>query len=386
MKNPSNRIVLLTLLLTGWPLAGAVPQPATKPAEVTGPYFGQKPPGKTPQIFAPGILSLPDRLEDQVAFSPDGKECYFSVWGAKYSSPKIYWTKCVHDTWTPQVEAPFSASHRANGPVFSADGTKLYFRRGEPDPGVWVVRRTAQGWSDPQRLAAQIDSPYRDSPCSETADGTAYFASDRPGGQGVANRLDLWRTRQVPGQPLQVENLGATVNSVAADFGPCVARDGSYLIFTSERVGGAGRADLYVSFPDGHDGWTIPVNLNDYCPGINLTDHANVGASLSPDERFLFFTRYTRTGTGEQEDIYWVENPVSDPARRGFPTLKGVYLRQPPPAWVAVPRRPALFLDSRPSSETWDKVERTVLVTLATYWIPARRATDANPVEALRAE
>lgn len=359
MKNPFNRIALLTLLLVGWPLAGAVPEAASKPAEVTGPYFGQKPPGKTPQIFAPGILSLPDRLEDQVAFSPDGDECYFSVWGAKYSNPKIYWTRCVNDAWTPQVEASFSAGHRANGPIFSADGSRLYFRYGEPTPGIWMVRRTAQGWSDPQRLAAQIDPPSRDSPFSETTDGTAYFASDRPGGQGVANRLDLWRTRQVPGKSLQVENLGAAVNSVAADFGPCVARDGAYLIFTSERAGGVSRADLYVSFPDGHNGWTAPVNLNDYCPGINITDHANVGASLSPDERFLFFTRYSRTATSEQEDIYWVENPIPEAARRGFRTLKSAYLGQ-----------------SRP----------TGLVPTAACWSPARRTARINPLEALRAE
>ena len=325
-------LAALLLVCTSCSLALDHSSAAPRTPVVHGPYFGQPSPGKTPQIFAPGILSLPDRLEDQVAFSPDGNECYFSVWGAKYSTPKIYWTKCLNDIWTPQVEAPFSAGHRANGPVFSADGNKLYFRRGEPDPGVWVVRRTAQGWSDPKRLAAQIDSPYRDSPCSETADGTAYFASDRPGGQGVANRLDLWRTRQVPGQPLEVENLGATVNSVAADFGPSVARSGSYLIFTSERAGGVGRADLYVSFPDGPDGWTAPVNLNNYCPGINLAGQANVGASLSPDERYLFFTRYSRTAAGEQEDVYWVENPIPEPARRGFPTLKGAYLGPNPSA------------------------------------------------------
>ena len=58
---------------------------------------------------------------------------------------------------------------------------------------------------------------------------------------------------------------------------------------------------------------TALVNLNDYCPGINIAGFrcANVGLSLSPDGRYLFFTRYTRKATGEQEDVYWVENPFN---------------------------------------------------------------------------
>ena len=41
----------------------------------TGPYFGQSPPGTTPVVFAPGILSLTSRFEIGLGFSPDGTEC-----------------------------------------------------------------------------------------------------------------------------------------------------------------------------------------------------------------------------------------------------------------------------------------------------------------------
>jgi hypothetical protein len=106
------------------------------------------------------------------------------------------------------------------------------------------------------------------------------------------------------------------VNSTAGDFGPYVARDGSYLIFTSERPGGIGLSDLYVSFPNGKSGWTAPVNVNSFCPGINIAGYAIAGASVSSDGRYLFFTRYARAASGEQEDIYWVENPFSRQAQR----------------------------------------------------------------------
>jgi hypothetical protein len=290
-------------------LVGAVFAMATNAAAVTGPYFGQTPPGTTPQLFAPGILSLSNRLEDHVAFSPDGNECFFVVWGANFSSASINWWKSVNNSWTSLGVAPFSAGLYASSPSFSADDNKLFFKYAND---IWMVQRTADGWSDRQVLPAPINSSYAESGYSETAGGTSYFYSNRPGGQGTTNLYDIWRTRQVPGQPLQAENLGPTVNSTAADYDPCVARDGSYLIFTSERPGGIGYSDLYVSFANGNGGLTAPVNLNNYCPGINLAGYTTVGPSLSTDGRFLFFTRYRNTGV-ETEDVYWVANPLYVP-------------------------------------------------------------------------
>jgi Tol biopolymer transport system component len=304
-------------------LTQAFSQTPVLPAEVKGEYFGQKPPGKTPEIFAPGIISQTNRLVDHVAFSPDGNECFFTIWGPKFSSAKILWTKRVGNTWTPQGEAPFSEGHYAATASFSMDGNRLYFsysKHGSTD--LWMVQRTAQGWSDPERLASDINSANHNSSYSETAGGIAYFSSNRPGGQGTVNLYDIWRTRQVPGQPLQVENLGPTVNSTAADYDPYIARDGSYLIFTSERPGIIGLSDLFVSFPNGNGGWTAPVNLNNYCPGVNIAGYTSAGPSVSPDGRYLFFTRHARLGSGEQEDIYWVENPFSGQIMHAAPVPK----------------------------------------------------------------
>ncbi|MFC1761912.1 hypothetical protein ACFL6U_07500 [Planctomycetota bacterium] len=43
------------------------------------PYFGQASPGITPKVFAPDVISLTSRYEQNIAFSPDGLECYFAV-------------------------------------------------------------------------------------------------------------------------------------------------------------------------------------------------------------------------------------------------------------------------------------------------------------------
>ncbi len=273
-------------------------------------YFGQTPPGDSAVVFAPGIISLPHRVEQSIVFSPDGKECFFNEWAANYSYAKIYYTKYENKIWTPPVEASFSVGHFASSPFFSADGKRLYFHYANytgPEPyDIWMVQRTAQGWGEPFHLPSPINSDYKDGCYSETKDGIVYFASNRPG--GFDNKGDIWRTHQITGQPLKVENLGATVNSSAWESGPCIAPDESYLIFVSERPGGFGHSDLYITFKKEDSSWTAPVNMEMSKAGINLKNAATDSATLSPDGRYLFFSR--------SGDIYWVSTKIIDDIKK----------------------------------------------------------------------
>ena len=70
-----------------------------------GPYLGQKPPGLTPEIFAPGIIST-EHEEFKAVFSPDGKELYYQLWGAPF--PVILMMKEENGVWTKPQVAPFS--------------------------------------------------------------------------------------------------------------------------------------------------------------------------------------------------------------------------------------------------------------------------------------
>ena len=56
------------------------------------------------------------------------------------------------------------------------------------------------------------------------------------------------------------ELLPAPVNSGADESNHWIAPDQSYLLFLSNRAGGIGENDLYISFRDG-EGWTAPRNL-----------------------------------------------------------------------------------------------------------------------------
>jgi hypothetical protein len=270
-------------------------------------YFGQTPPGDSAVVFAHGIVSLTDRRETSIAFSPNVDECFISVWAAHDSSARIFWTKRIGNEWTHQIEAPFSVSHHfTSRPFFSLDGNKLYFHYANytgPEPyNIWMVERTSNDWGEPKHLPSPINSDYRDGSYSETADGTAYFTSNRPGGYDEKN--DLWRTRQIPGQALQVENLGAIVNSNAWDADSYISPDGSYLIFSSARPGGiGGYSNLYITFKTGYAEWTKPINMERDNNGINIKNsRGSCGPTVSPDGKFLFFSQ-----TG---DIYWVSTNV----------------------------------------------------------------------------
>jgi hypothetical protein len=56
-------------------------------------YFGQTPPDKIPEIFAPQFICLEDRFESRGAFSTDGKSFYFTVVNNSFTNQKIFYTE-----------------------------------------------------------------------------------------------------------------------------------------------------------------------------------------------------------------------------------------------------------------------------------------------------
>jgi Tol biopolymer transport system component len=113
-----------------------------------------------------------------------------------------------------------------------------------------------------------------------------YFSSNRPGGSGLN---DLWVSQRPDvdagwGPPV---NLGSTVNSIANDAAPHLSRDGHYLFFTSNRVGGFGSNDLGVSRriqPHDDFAWEEPINL-----GFPVND-ASFDAGATLWQREFYFT------------------------------------------------------------------------------------------------
>lgn len=124
-------------------------------------------------------------------------------------------------------------------------------------------------WSTPVNLGAPINSAVADlSPVLSPDELSLYFASDRAGGGGGR---DIWVSRRPCADWDDPEcawqepaNLGPLINSSA--FESCVelSYDGHLLFFCSDRPGGFGPADIYVSRRANRNddgGWGAPVNI-----------------------------------------------------------------------------------------------------------------------------
>ncbi len=257
-----------------------------------GPYLGQRAPGATPQIFAPGLVST-GGVDRDLAMAPDGSEIYFSAVGPGYAYSGIVVTRLVDGHWTePEVVPGFEdARYMSLEPALSADGNTLFFlsNRADAAPGarpgnqdIWAITRTRTGWSAPWNLGAPIDTAAAEYFASPTGDGTLYFTRAEAGRQGA-----IWRARREDGRYLPPERLPAQVNSGRSQYNAFVARDESYLIVPVEgRPDSIGGCDYYVVFREPDDRWSEPINLG---PTINTPGSLEYSPYVSPDGKYFFF-------------------------------------------------------------------------------------------------
>ena len=279
------------------------------------PYLGQTPPGDTPEIFAEGILSLPGRNERVLTFTSDGKEIYFTA------GNKILSFKEVDGEWQAAETASFITDYMGGvscyEPFISPDGTKLLFTSNKGSIGnnhnLWMTERSGDTWGEPQKLSSKINTTSGGwgewHPCIVSnnnlyfaRDGNIYFAEYSDNDYKTAVRLN-------------------TVSSSSQDWDPYVDPDENYLIFKSNRSGGYGGMDNYISYRDANGGWSVPQNLGE---NVNSASNDDAG-DVSPDGNYFFFAR--------SGDVYWVNTnalPLTQPTSVDYKqkTIKDFNLMQ----------------------------------------------------------
>jgi Tol biopolymer transport system component len=196
-------------------------------------------------------------------------------------------------------------------PCLSADGLALYFSssrdRGESGPKVYVSTRedTTLPFGPAQALGDAVNSESLDGAPSITADGLElYFHSDRPGGGGSR---DLWVSRRSPVDESfsEAENLGPNVNSSTRDHDPAITADGLSLYFSSGRGGDSQDQDIWVTRRSSRD--------EPFQPALKLeapvnTKYLETAPTLSPDGWTLVFESDRPGGEGAN-DIWFSERP-----------------------------------------------------------------------------
>jgi TolB protein len=122
---------------------------------------------------------------------------------------------------------------------------------------------TFSDWSQPQSLGAVVNSPANEQHPALSPDGLSlYFSSDRPGGAGG---FDLWVSRRAASTAAWQPPVAITgLNSPSSEFAPAFDPTGHWLLFGSERDGGCGARDLWLSYRRNirdDFGWKTPINL-----------------------------------------------------------------------------------------------------------------------------
>lgn len=283
-------IFSVLLAYKGYPQQGAFPA-------LKGPYLGQTPPGMSPEVFAPGIVST-DARELHGVFSPDGKEFFFTRRdNSKGSGNRLMYMKEEGGIWTEPELAPFAEDCIELLLRISPDGKKAFFlsERAHPvtgkimknDEKIWYSNKTESGWGKAQFLEGPINEGWILS-VAAAKDGALYLSGE------FENKGGIFRAKPVNDQYRNIEFLFKGSH-------PYISPDESYIVF--DVFDKNGNVALYASFRNQQGYWKEGVKLG---PEINATKTEAFG-EVSPDGKFLFFHR--------EGDIYWVEAKIIEDLR-----------------------------------------------------------------------
>ncbi len=182
----------------------------------------------------------------------------------------IYFSKKIRGRWQPPAEitSQLAAGEDCSTSALNSDGTELFlYKNDDFDGNIYSSKYVNESWTPIVRLNKNINTKFYESHAAISADGRKlYFTSNREGGHGG---LDIYVSEIDAtgdwGIPL---NLGSAVNSSYNEDNPFITRNDSLLYFCSEGHNSIGGFDNYRCILQG-SGWGTPENLGS---PINSTD------------------------------------------------------------------------------------------------------------------
>lgn len=274
---------------------------------LTGSYFGQTPPGSTPELFAPEIFNGAHGYHTPIVFSPDLTE---AIWSPMEMKANLMYSKMTNGVWSTPIELNFGFERGTGDGAFSPDGKELYFVSFQPpQPGapererIWFVKRNEDTWQAPHLIDDVIVAHPTHWTFSFAKNKNLYFTSEI---DGVRGEQDIYVARFDGEKYLPPEDLGEAINSDGKDLAPYIAPDESYLIFT--RIGkNTKKTDSYISFKMNDGTWSEAIDMG---TPIN-SDYHDLAPAVTPDGKYLFFLSQ-REGDNR---IYWVDTKIIEELR-----------------------------------------------------------------------
>ncbi|HEY0053798.1 MAG TPA: putative Ig domain-containing protein [Pedobacter sp.] len=319
-------------------------------------YFNQKQPDSLPRIFAPGIISEKGRFEMGITISPNGKSIAFGVaHEEKVEENCIYLLSSSNGKWSKADKRIIPDNINTSFPMFGPDGKELFFAKkiNDSENDLWVSTYTNNKAVRPRPLDSPIVSVSREAGHGKSIDGSIYFTSNRDVKHECCG--DIFRSQKDRkgnySSVEKVEELSTDADEESLFF----SRLGDYIIIQAWKEEFQSKHDLYISYRRKSGKWTLPKRLDTL---IN-TKAIEQRPFVSPDSKYLFFSRTTVSHEDKQEayesDIYWVSTKsIFKPFAYNIPSE--IEIPKNKPFEVQLPRD--LFKDI-------DNVELSYKVTLA---------------------
>ena len=216
-------------------------------------YLGQKPPGLTPELFAPGIVSTEEYLETSVTFLPDMTELSFDRSGGKYKEPTLFVMHNKNNKWSRK----------------SIPSTEINKYKERFNPAL----------SEMKRHEAFKDIPITGFTVSAKGTYYFYFIDFNDGGSG-----HMSYSRLIDGKYEEPQKMSKAINTGKYIAHPYIAPDESYLIWDAEKVD-ENTPDIYISFRQKDGSWGAAISLGAKINTPLYEQHAKV----TPDGKYFFF-------------------------------------------------------------------------------------------------
>lgn len=223
----------------------------------------------------------------------------------------------------PEINSPFRDYAPVVAPMQDkmiltsnrTEGKKKRNRRGEYFMNIYVVEKGENNWNAPTKMNRSLNTKYDNMGLSFDDEGKSLLVYN-----SSANNGDIFMSESRNGQWSKPVSLGDNINTQKyTETSACLSPDGNAMFFTSNRNGGIGGMDIYVSYRNEDGSWSTSRNI-----GNKINTAGNEEAPyLSADGNILFFSSDGHPGIGGLDIFYSLRNEKTGkwgkPENLGFP-------------------------------------------------------------------
>lgn len=264
-----------------------------------------------PAIMATPVKFVAEEVDDIIndandnffpVVSPDGKSIAYMTSMKFYDA--IMFSRVVRNEWTPPVnitpELQSDGDHYVSC-LANGNTVMILSKDDNINSDIWSSRFDGTRWEPARKLKKEINTKYWEAHGFITEDGsTLIFASDRPGGFGG---LDLYVSKLGSdgewGMPV---NMGPEVNTPFNEDRPFLTNGGKMLFFASQGHHNMGGYDIFRSEMQYNGLWSTPQNLG---YPLNSPDD-NIFFCPAENGKAGYMSMTGRDGGAGRSDIYLI--------------------------------------------------------------------------------